>query len=55
MTTPPSCAWCEDPATDQVLTARRPTKDGMTRAIYTWMCDQCATYFREEKEWQRGR
>jgi len=50
---PPTCAWCPDPAAEQVLTGRRPTPDGKTRAVYAWMCDPCATYFKDEKEYSR--
>lgn len=51
---PPPCAWCSDPAAEQVLTGRRPTKEGKPRAVYAWMCQPCATYFKEEKEHSRG-
>jgi hypothetical protein len=52
MTTPPPCAWCPEPAVEQVLTGthfagRIPVRE------YAWLCPACLAEFRRLEDDKR--
>lgn len=47
----PQCAWCEDPAGEQIHMGT-DARTGHRR--YSWLCDRCAKDAKTEKEWSRG-
>lgn len=51
---PEPCAWCPDPATEQVLMGRARITDKKTANVYAWLCGRCANDAKTEKEWSRG-
>lgn len=53
---PQACAWCPDPAEEQVLMGRTrvASKTKKYANVYAWLCGRCAKDAKTEKEWSRG-